>query len=805
VSDVVLTLTDWLARLSQAALAGLLARRSDTVTPPPRHLGELANRLQEPESVAHALHQLPMPALEVIEVLQLLGPDGGRPTTLLDWLGCQPTPEGDPPPQLETILGLLSDWGLVWPDGERLRMVKPLYRMFQHPLGLGEPAAVLLNRHPYQRLREIARTLGVPAHGRKTQLVTAISTAVTDPARVRQLVAGAEPAIRHRLLELALQGPEAGKPWHGYQPPEPALLWAAERGLGMTDRYGTSQLAREVALALRGSDWSAPFHPDPPHLAVTDVSTAAVAREAAAAGSAAVAELSGLLDAIGNQPCGVLKSGGIGVREMRRLARQIGTGVERVRFWLALAYQAKLLGLDRDTTGPPQLLPTAAYDEWAGQEPADQLGALLPHWLTLPAAPLLSDDGRSTALRDDPLGGPAMALRPHLLDFLASLPPDRAVVDPDTLVDTLGWHRPLLTAQLSQPEQLMTALWQEAELLGVVALGTLTPLGIALQEQTDPTTAARCLLPPAVPEAVFQADLTAVVPGTPVRALAELLDAAADRESAGGAVCWRFSPQSVRRALDAGHTPEELRLRLQERAVGRTLPQPLDYLITDVARRHGHLRVQAVACVLRSEDPALIAELVAARALRHLELSVLAPTVLGSAAPAAETLAALRAAGYAPVQESADGIPVLEPLPRRRARLPRPRRPEPAPTPTPAIDLSELATRLLAAEIPVAAVDLVPAPSRLETAPGPSSEAPTPLARLTAQLDPDEQRLLWHAIEHGTPVTISYVDSEGAPTTRVIEDLELDGHRLVAWCRLRQDERVFALRRIVEVAPVDES
>jgi hypothetical protein len=59
------------------------------------------------------------------------------------------------------------------------------------------------------------------------------------------------------------------------------------------------------------------------------------------------------------------------------------------------------------------------------------------------------------------------------------------------------------------------------------------------------------------------------------------------------------------------------------------------------------------------------------RSLRALTLVRLAPTVLVSAKPQAETLAALRGAGYAPAGVRADGTPAIEIPQRRRAAPPR--------------------------------------------------------------------------------------------------------------------------------------
>ncbi|UNO40740.1 hypothetical protein [Streptomyces sp. MST-110588] len=64
--------------------------------------------------------------------------------------------------------------------------------------------------------------------------------------------------------------------------------------------------------------------------------------------------------------------------------------------------------------------------------------------------------------------------------------------------------------------------------------------------------------------------------------------------------------------------------------------------------------------MIHSEEPALLAELVAHRKLDDLGLRLPASTVLVSRTPLDKTLAALRAAGYAPIAESADGTVRLE-------------------------------------------------------------------------------------------------------------------------------------------------
>ena len=60
-------------------------------------------------------------------------------------------------------------------------------------------------------------------------------------------------------------------------------------------------------------------------------------------------------------------------------------------------------------------------------------------------------------------------------------------------------------------------MWREAELLGVIADGTLTPLGRALRACTteDLVTCASELLPRSADRATFGSDLTGFVVGAP--------------------------------------------------------------------------------------------------------------------------------------------------------------------------------------------------------------------------------------------------------------------------------------------------
>src|SRR5262249_35627039 len=152
---------------------------------------------------------------------------------------------------------------------------------------------------------------------------------------------------------------------------------------------------------------------------------------------------------------------------------------------------------------------------------------------------------------------------------------------------------------------------REAELLGVFAADMMSELGEHLLDAVGATTpggaaeelSQRCaeLLPETTCSVILQSDLTAVIAGQPSAAVSRLLNGVAVTETSGAARTWRFTPASVRAALDTGWDAQNLLTELATISAS-PVPQPLEYLITDVARRHGQVRVRGMrSCVIADE------------------------------------------------------------------------------------------------------------------------------------------------------------------------------------------------------------
>ncbi|MFI5914529.1 hypothetical protein [Dactylosporangium sp. NPDC051541] len=184
------------------------------------------------------------------------------------------------------------------------------------------------------------------------------------------------------------------------------------------------------------------------------------------------------------------------------------------------------------------------------------------------------------------------------------------------------------------------------------------------------------------------------------------------------------------------------------------------------------LKVRTALSVIISEDSALLDEVVTA-----LHLTRVAPTVAISSEDRAETLTALRTAGFRPDHTlAAPKITVHQP-----PSPPLPTTPTRPPRRKPTVDPVDLAQRLTV----------------------PMQRNATPLEQIrhrAPQLRPEQAQLLADAVEHGTPIWIRYVDANGRASERVIENAELSGTVIEAWCRLRRDDRAFTLDKIVAVA-----
>ncbi len=668
-----------LAAMDDERLAGLLRRRPDLCRrhhgPPVWTFEDLADRAGRWSSQAAVLVRLDRFERAVLDLVLLNGSQG----TVADVV----TVSGGVLDTADAAAGLdaLAGVGLVWFDGDgRWHVAGQLRSQYLHPCGLGRPFERLAAKLTKDQVVTIADhlypVLDVDAVV-KDDYVRAVADLLADRRRVEavlgscpddELVDGYTAAVEREVPVLqvgwsfgASLGPRARYVGPGVRR-DPAD-WLAERGLLLPAGSGVAEIPAEVGLAFRGGRPIPTITRHPP--AVVGVAAGPPGTVAAATTAAAMAALdtvTGLVHAAEGGSIKANKSGGVGVRAVRTLAKQLDRDERDVARLLELCDLADLVEPDRQPDGA-RVRPGERAATWLDAPPAEQWLALVHAWAT--SDQLIGPAGGRDAADKPigPIGGGCSLLtgvadaRRRLLATLADLGEDTAA-EPASLGDHLGFLDPLYEAtnpDVTGGGTLGDVLAAEADLLGLRAAGGVAaPARAVADGDWDRALAdASALLPDVVDQLLVQADLTVVAPGPVSAAVTRALGTMADVESRGGATTWRLSEASVRRALDAGYTAGMVLEVLESHSVGE-LPQPVRYVVDDVARRHGRLRVREATAIIRCDDEALLTEVAAHRKLRGV-LDLLAPTVAVATVDAPDLLDRLRAAGFLPVLEDAGG------------------------------------------------------------------------------------------------------------------------------------------------------
>lgn len=162
-------------------------------------------------------------------------------------------------------------------------------------------------------------------------------------------------------------------------------------------------------------------------------------------------------------------------------------------------------------------------------------------------------------------------------------------------------------------------------------------------------------LPKAEERLVVQGDLSIVCPSPLTAKLHKQLDSFADSEDLGLASRFRLSALSLSHHIETGGSLNDVKKTL-EKLSGKKLPQPVEYLITQVEQKFGKLTISKSSehTLISSEDEILLTQIKNERALNHLNLQSL-PGSLKSPSSVELCYFSLRDAGYTAVMLDSGG------------------------------------------------------------------------------------------------------------------------------------------------------
>lgn len=742
------SLADDLRHRTDAQLEVLFATRPDLLHPVPIDVGQLAVRATTSPSVGSALDALNYVELSVCEVLAAL-PDPTARSHIHDGLSGA---TGYHAQAVDGAIDRLLAGALVWGDDEELHLVRVARESFgPYPCGLAASFA-----DSRRKVRDYA-----------TKKNLAAKTLASGPDDVREIMGQllwAIPAGTMRQANRSVRIEDANSP----------LEWLLAQELIVPTSDNSVVVPREVSLALRDGLLLREIKTDRGFPVLGNADVKRINDTGAHAALDFVRLVETLLETWSIEPPAQLRGGGLAIRDLAAAKDLLRVSEHLTALVIEVAYAAGLLGADT----ADGWLPTAAYDRWLGIDDASRWTLLAQSWRDMArAAHVVGGEGadRTNALTSAVERGFINPLRISLLDIYLGLP-EGSTTSAAILTDHLDWHRPRRSSMVRAAA--VSAVLTEAATIGVTALGAITSFGKALSEGKDPTKVLGVLLPAPVDHVIVQADLTALAPGRLPANQRRTMAVIADVESTGAATTYRFTESSIRRALDQGQSAHDILDFLS--GLSRTpIPQPLTYMIEDVARKHGVLRVGVASIYLRCDDEQLVATVQADRRLATLRFRQLAPGIVVSSSPADIVLEKLRTCGYAPVAESAEGTVLIHRPDTKRTAT----KVSPAP-----VTVTGPSSRLV-----TAAVKALRAGERADSSKAASTNGPRTTTAATLALLND-------ALIKGKEVWIGYADKGGMTSERIVEPLTITGGFLTAFDVRTNEVRTFTIARITGAA-----
>ena len=725
--------SDYLRSVDDAALLDLFTARPDLVTPVPPDIASLAVRACSAPSLARAIDSLNQWQFQVLEATASLNEPFLEKSvvTLTD---------KDAKGALEHLVRI----GLVYPSDDGLRLPTQLRDVIgTEPAGLGPASMAKL------KLGEL------------------------DDA----------PADAKKVLERLIWGPPRGSVGD-IKNPGPGVTWLLEKKFLVPLDQRTVILPREVAIALRGGKIHKERFVKQPSLSGAKRDERQINLAAIANVSTVLRWVEELLNFWADEPADALRAGGLGVRDLKIIATHLGVDESCTAFVTELAYLASLISIDADD----RILPSNKFDIWLMHTPADRWQMLASQWLITSRVSGLV--GRVEAKNVAALGPEldrvnAARVRALTLELLR----ENLGIAPEwnSFKEVLSWRAPVRRNSSLQDELAEWTL-REAEWLGITGQGALSKFGAQFLDGDDLSSINEDL-PKTVDHILIQSDNTAIAPGPLEHEISQALAMMAEIESRGGATVYRFTESTIRRALDHGKTGDEIKTFLIKTSK-TPMPQPLEYLIADVAKKHGKLRVGNTSSFIRCEDTALISQIMNDKKLEILALRRIAPEVVICDMDATDAMRVLRECGYLPAGESASGMILTGPRSNRALTKPRP------PRVIGEVEIPDSETLKTAIRALRTGEKSTYRQTRLRQV---ASEALGQLPRTTANETMD---ILNQFIIDEKTLSIGYADNNGGVTHRIIDPIRISAGALIARDHATGEVQSFRIPRITGVAPL---
>ena len=317
---------DYLRTLDDAALISLFSHRPDLVTPVPPDIASLAVRATSAPSLARAIDALNAWQYQVLEACAVVSE-----------------------PFSEKQIAAITDKAALF--------VIP---------GLIERGLIYTGKDGLYLPTTVREVLGNDIAGLGPQSMAKLNLKLLEEA----------PAAAKKALDAMVWGPPRGTV-ADVKKPGAGVAWLLENNFVVVANSHTVLMPREVAIYLRGGK----LHKE---IALKTPTLVGDKRDDKSVQLAAIANISTylrwteeVLNFWAQEPAEALRSGGLGVRDLKIISNHLGVDSNCAAFVAELAYLSGLLTIDADD----RILPTNEFDIWLMQTPSARWQSLVSQWL----------------------------------------------------------------------------------------------------------------------------------------------------------------------------------------------------------------------------------------------------------------------------------------------------------------------------------------------------------------------------------------------------------------------------------------
>ena len=509
------------------------------------------------------------------------------------------------------------------------------------------------------------QAMGITAAGtRKSELVDAIEAALRDPewfaATVKHLPKGPQALLGVMIGRGVLDVAETGENYYTDQS-RPArygrgpsatspLQFLVEHGLVGGSEYDQLCWAwLDLDLALHhGSPFGEWTEPEPAPQPI--VASNAIAIPPVLNG------LDAVVTAFAASPIKALKTGGLGVKSVRAIAKSQGRITAEVGVLASIGIELGLIqavlleqrGRGRNTTFEYEWQPDSSQlAAWRSLPAWARYARLVQQWTDSEQLPA---EGKPIE-RYEPghLHHGQLLTRRAFIEFLAAFAPGTGL-HLDALGEQLQFRYPLwfdidVTAQMVA----------ESRVLGLIPVDGVIGLTATARQLLTDTAGLEAAIADSPTAFIAQADHTVIAPPGLAPDLDAMLARIATLESDAGARVYRITETSVALALDSGLDAAGILAFLHDHS-SVAIAANVERTVTDADARHGQLRIGTSTTWIACDDPVQLARALAVKAAK---LTAVSATAAVSTLDEDKVLTALRAKGVTPMRDGArEAVPV---------------------------------------------------------------------------------------------------------------------------------------------------